>query len=106
MDKKYANQIGYSDTSPYEIVKVISDKTLEIRGMAAVRANGMEEMGFVAGGYCGHFANQENQRWEITSDPERAVFRIRKNKRGQWKDAGGARYMLADAPEKFYDYNF
>ena len=30
---KFANMIGYSDVEPYEVVRVISDKTIEIRGM-------------------------------------------------------------------------
>jgi len=27
---KYANYIGYSDVSPYEIIRVVSSKTLEL----------------------------------------------------------------------------
>ena len=33
--KRYANMIGYTDVSPHEIVKRISDKTIEIRSMDA-----------------------------------------------------------------------
>ena len=33
----YANQYGYSDIEPYEIVRVVSDKTIEIRNMNAER---------------------------------------------------------------------
>jgi len=35
IDYKYANYYGYSDVSPYEITKVISDITLEVRPMKA-----------------------------------------------------------------------
>ena len=33
---QYANHIAYSDVNPFEVVKVISDKTIEIREMDAV----------------------------------------------------------------------
>jgi hypothetical protein len=49
--------------------------------------------------------NQNQQRWLISSNPEGRVFRIRLGKRG-WKDSSGSRYVLADQPQKFYDYNF
>jgi hypothetical protein len=27
----YANHCGYSDVTPYEVVRVVSDKTIEVR---------------------------------------------------------------------------
>jgi hypothetical protein len=33
----YANHYGYSDITPFEVVKVISDKTIEVREMDAER---------------------------------------------------------------------
>ena len=50
----YANHIGYSDVNPYEVVKVISEKCLEVRAMDATRANPENKLGFVAGGFVGH----------------------------------------------------
>jgi hypothetical protein len=100
----YANHIGYSDVNPHEVVRRISDKTLEIRAMSAERDPEWKP-DFVAGGFCGTVVNQNRQRWIISSNPEARVFRIRLGKKG-WKDSGGARYVLADKPQKFYDYNF
>lgn len=100
----YANHIGYSDINPYEVVRAISDKTLEIRRMNAERDPSYKPE-FVPGGFSGHCVNQLDQEWIITSDPDAAVIRIRLGKRG-WKDASGARYQLSDKPVKFYDYNF
>ncbi len=102
----YANQLGYSDVSPFEVVRHVSDKTVEIRAMNAVRSNPTESMGFQAGGFVGHFADQERQRWEITSNPEARVFRIRLQKDGKWRCKHGNRYALSERPVKFYDYNF
>lgn len=102
----YANHIGYTDINPFEVVRRVSDKTLEIRAMNAVRANPSEDMGFQPGGFVGHFSDQDKQRWAITSNPEARVIRIRLQKDGQWRSVHGERYALSDKPRKFYDYNF
>jgi len=100
----YANHIGYSDINPCEIVRRISDKTIEIRAMSA-KQDPEWKPDFVAGGFCGTVVNQNRQRWIISSNPDARVFRIRLGKKG-WKDSSGARYSLSDKPVKFYDFNF
>lgn len=102
---KYANHIGYSDVNPYEIVKVISDKTIEVREMDAKLAEG-EKPQFIVGGFAGHCTNQRELKWDISSNPENRVIRIRIRKDGYFYAASGQRFMLADKPVKFYDYNF
>ena len=103
--EQYANRIGYSDVDPFEVVRRISDKTIEIREMNAVRDESVK-LEFSPGGFCGHFHDQHKQKWIITSNPDSPVKRIRLRKNGSWYDAGGSKYRLADEPRKFYDYNF
>lgn len=100
----YANHYGYSDVNPFEIVRRVSDKTLEIRAMKAERDPSWKP-DFVAGGFCGTVVNQSSQQWLIKSDPDGRVVRIRLGKHG-WKDAAKRRYGLSDEPVKFYDFNF
>jgi hypothetical protein len=100
----YANMISYSDVTPFEVVRTISDKTLEIREMAC-EFDSSVKLEFHPGGFVGHFSNQRAQRWHITSDTTRSVIRIRLNKDG-WRDRHGQKYVLGDKPVKFYDYNF
>lgn len=100
----YANHIGYSDVNPYEVVRRVSDKTLEVRAMNAER-DPIWNPDFVPGGFFGTVVNQSEQKWVITSDENGRVVRIRLGKQG-WKDAHGNRYQLSDEPVKFYDYNF
>ena len=102
---KYANQLGYSDINPYEVVRVVSDKCLEVRAMAAER-NPEWKPEFVPGGFSAVCLNQNSQEWDINSDPNARAIRIRLRKNGQWYAASGARYALGDEPVKFYDYNF
>lgn len=102
--KNYANQVGYSDAYPFEVVRRVSEKTIEIREMSAVRDDSWKP-DFIQGGFCGMVINQYDQRWVITSKPDSRIVRIRKGKRG-WRDVNGNRYMLAEKPVRFYDYNF
>ncbi len=99
----YANQIGYSDITPYEIVRVVSDKTLEIRKLRTEELDW--ERQFVQGGFFGTILNQRDQRWSYESDPTAPVERIRRNKRGEWRNEYGV-FALSTTPVKFYDYNF
>jgi hypothetical protein len=101
---QYANQYGYSDVYPFEVVKVISDKTIEIREMDAERDESVK-LECVAGGFAGHCVNQRDQKWFISSNPENSIIRLRLGKLG-WKDKHGRRFKLSDKPIKFHDYNF
>lgn len=98
---KYVNEYGYSDVTPHEIVRVISDTTIEIRAMRAIRDPNWKPE-FVSGGFAGTVINNVEQVWIIKSDPDAPIYRIRLSKRG-W---GRGRFQLANKPRHFYDYNF
>jgi hypothetical protein len=101
---KYANRYGYSQVYPYEIVRVISDKTIEVREMEALPdPNWKPEI--IPGGFFGHCVNQDEQTWIIKSDHTAKTIRIRKRKDGKWYSKMG-RHVLEDKPRYFYDYNF
>jgi len=101
---QYANHLGYSDINPYEVVRVVSDKTIEVREMDAQRDESVK-LDWVVGGFSGVCLNQRDQNWLITSNAQNPVVRIRLGKQG-WKDRHGRRFDLSDKPVKFYDYNF
>jgi len=101
---QYANHIGWSDINPFEVVRRVSDITLEIREMHAERDPSVK-LEFVPGGFSAICINDRDQEWFITSDESAPVIRIRLGKRG-WKDKFGRRYELADEHVKFYDHNF
>lgn len=103
--EKFANKLGYTDVNPFEVVKVISDKTVEIREMKAEKDPSWTPE-FVSGGYSGHCTNQYDQRWFISSDESQIPFRIRLSKSKGWQDKYGNRYQMNEKPIKFYDYNF
>jgi hypothetical protein len=104
MKMRYANHYGYSDVTPYEVVRVVSDKTLMVREMDSERDESVE-LKWLPGGFAGHCVNQHDQKWRITSNPDNRVIRIRLTKTG-WRDKYGAKFVLSDEPCRFYDYNF
>jgi len=99
----YANQYGYSDVSPFEIVRQVSERTLEVRALRTERAVWTPDVH--VGGFFAHISNQSDQRWTITPNPSAPVVRIRLGKRG-WKDSCGNAFRLNASPVKFYDFNF
>lgn len=101
----YANHYGYSDINPFEVVRVVSDKTIEVREMDAERDDSVK-LEFHVGGFSAHCSNQHAQKWHITSNDSNPVVRIRLSKSGVWKDKHGRKFGLSDQPVKFYDYNF
>lgn len=103
-DAKFANQTGYSDITPYEIVRVISEKTIEIRRMKA-ELNPEWKPEIIPGGFAGTCVNQNSQKWIITSDETARVERARLRKDGDFHSAMG-RHVLGEKPVRYYDYNF
>ena len=101
----HASFYGYSDVDAYEIVKVISDKTIEVRKMDT--KHDISHLEQYAGGFCGHVADQRNQKVTYASNPKAEVIRIRRKKNNpyQWVK-GNLRFGLTEKPYAFYDYNF
>lgn len=103
---KYANCHGYSDVTPFEVMRVVSKSTMDVRRMDAERDETFK-LEFHVGGFSANCSNQDDQRWIITSDTTNQITRIRYSKANQrWQDSSGSRYLLSDKPVKFYDYNF
>ena len=104
--KQYANYHGYSDVHPYEITKVISDKTMEVREMLAT-LDPTFKCDTIPGGFFGHTTNNDDQTYTYESNQDAPTIRIRYSKaKGGWYSASGARHLLSDKPRRFYDYNF
>ena len=108
LEKKYANNYGYSDVEPYEVVEEITPNKYLIRWMKSVQTEESKQKlmdSFVVGGFCGHFDN-DLQEWNITSCTDNKPFAIRRHKDGNWYDIYHRKYFISDKPIKFYDFNF
>lgn len=100
----FANMHGWSDVEPYEVVRVISDKTIEIRPMKAERDESIK-LDWAVGGFAGHCINQRDQKWFITSNETAPVIRARRRVDGYYHSKYG-KHMLNERAIRFYDYNF
>lgn len=104
-EMNYANWVLYSDVHPFEIVRRVSEKTIDIRAMSAILDSNWRPDAAV-GGFCAHVRNNNDQVWNIKPNPEAPLVRIRLHRDGQWKDKKGNRYRLSNRPTRFHDYNF
>lgn len=103
VDYAYANMHGWSDVYPFEIIRVVSNKTIEVRAMIAELDEGFKPE-IIPGGFSGHCVNQNKQTYKYKSCPEGQVLRVRLGKKG-WKSSMG-KHVISEQPRKFYDYNF
>lgn len=103
--KAYANKNGWTDVHPHEVVRKISDITVEVRMMKTELVKAPKE--FHEGGFIGHFADNHAQEYKYFSNENMPVIRIRWSKsKKQWQDKHGNTYTMDDQPYKFHDYNF
>lgn len=101
----HANHYSYSDITPYEIIKKVSAKTIDVRRMKATMIN-MDEMKFHTGGFSANCSNQNDQKYTFESDENEIVERLRLNKDGVWCSKYGDKHRLNIKPIRFYDFNF
>ena len=93
-----------SDIYPFEVVRQISDITLEVRQLDTELIQAPQN--FQIGGFAAHCVDNHNQKYSYRSNPTNGTMRIRfSRKRGQWHHKG-TKFMLLDEPLKFHDYNF
>jgi hypothetical protein len=102
--RKYCNLHLYADIEPFEVVKIISEKCVEVRPMSAKQTAFPEQ--FQRGGFVGHYLDQHKQDYEYESIEGAKVSRVRWSEAKQRWQIGGMRFIMSDTPRKFYDYNF
>jgi hypothetical protein len=103
---KYANLVGWTDVTPFEIIKVTA-KTLTLRRMKSVLDPAWHPE-TILGGFAGHTVNNSEQRWIITSDESELIVKayLRKEGRHYRYYSKLGRHTLNTEPVRFYDYNF
>ena len=101
----HACEYMYSDVVAYEIVKVISDKTIEVRKMDS--HHDISKLKQISGGFFGHVVNQHNQEVKYASNLNNPVIRLRRKKNNPeaWTYKG-FRFGLETKPYAFHDFNF
>ena len=96
----YANHYGYSDITPYEIIRRVSATTIEIREMKATRIDSNVNNGDLIWDLL-----PNEQRYSYAANTAAPIIRMRLWQGSQWHSIYG-RHIISDAPKKFYDFNF
>jgi len=100
----FANRCGYTDVHPFEVVRIVSDKCIEVRAMDT--SDNKTKLDFHVGGFSAHCSNQKDQSYDFTSNPDNQTIKVRLHKDTWWRSKHGERFYIAEAPRKFHDYNF
>jgi hypothetical protein len=85
-------ELMYSDRHPYTVVKILSDKKIQV---TADNVRRIDDQGF-----------SECQKYEYTSDDNATPITLFLNKFGRWKRQGdpqGPTYLIGRR-EEYYDY--
>ncbi len=96
----YANQLGWTDVTPYEILEKRTPRKIIIRMMDA-ELDPNWKMDTSIGGFVGHINNDRTQEYSYSSNELYSEIAIRLNKQGIWKDKYGNCYSLNIIPYKF-----
>ena len=84
---KYFSQRLWSDVHPFEVIRIVSPRTIEVREMYAMPVTGGDSFVFL-------------------SHPGNPTVRICLHKDGSWKDSGETRYAPENKPVKYHDRSF
>lgn len=82
----HANLSLLGEVYPYEIMRKISNKTLEVRKMNYELISG----------------DSGNQEWKCYSNEKFPILRIRLHKDGVWRDTRKLRYLLNTKPDCYF----
>jgi len=94
-----------SDCHCYEVIRVISASTVEVRRMKATLSKSFVP-DIAVGGFVGHCRNNHDQSYDFESDPSGYIVRLRRGKaRDSWKGSG-RHFYFSDRPHEFRDFNF
>lgn len=85
--EKYMNHKGCVDITPYEVVKICTNRKCIVRSMEC------------------NVKSQQSQEWSIYPDPKGVIFELRMHKDGIWYSHDGRQFVNQDKPKKFFDYN-
>ena len=101
--KKYVNRSIGTDCFPYEVVRIISEKCVEIRPMEYEQTVFPKE--YHIGGFAAHCADNHSQEYKYSSS-EASTIKIRYSEKTKKWGGKYDRFWMSDTPKYFYDYNF
>jgi len=109
---QHVTEFHYTDRDAWEVIEVISPRRIKIRELDAECIRKPKD--FHPGGFCGHFSDNNNQEYKLTSNPNNKVKVLSwRSKAKRWCEVGQqtqySQFGLHQKGEQatyFYDYNF
>lgn len=109
---QHVTEFHYTDRDAWEVIEVISPRRIKIRELDSECIKKPKD--FHPGGFCGHFADNYDQDYKLSSNPNNKVKVLSwRSKAQRWCEVGQqTRYskfglhQKGEQAQKFYDYNF
>lgn len=109
---QHVTEFHYTDRDAWEVIEVVSPRRIKIRELDSECIR--KPKNFIRGGFCGHFVDNHNQEYKLTSNPNNKVKILSwRSKAKRWCEVGQqTRYSKfglhkkGEQAVKFYDYNF
>ena len=109
---QHVTEFHYTDRDAWEVIEVISPRRVKIQELDAECTRKPKD--FHPGGFCGHFADNHDQEYKLSSNPKNRVKVLSwRAKAKRWCEVGQrTQYSLFGLHKKgeqavnFYDYNF
>lgn len=96
----YANVYRERDTIPYEVVRFIGVRKIELREMICDLKKGWRPEMFL-----GRCVNNDSQEWSIGRDLRAPIFSIRRLKNGTWRDDQDNIFVIERVPIRWHLYD-
>lgn len=109
---QHVTEFHYTDRDAWEVIEVISPRRIKIRELDAECTKKPKD--FHPGGFSGHYADNHDQEYKLTSNPNNKVKTLSwRAKAKRWCEVGQqtrySKFGLHPKGEQatyFYDYNF
>lgn len=109
---QHVTEFHYTDRDAWEVIEVISPRRIKIRELDAECTHKPKD--FHPGGFCGHFADNNDQEYKLSSNPNNKIKVLSwRSKAKRWCEVGQqTRYskfglhQKGEQAQKFYDWNF
>jgi len=109
---QHVTEFHYTDRDAWEVIEVVSPRRIKIRELDSECIKKPKD--FHPGGFCGHFADNYDQDYKLSSNPNNKVKVLSwRSKAQRWCEVGQqTRYskfglhQKGEQAQKFYDYNF
>ena len=95
LDPKFVCELCYSDRHAYQVIRMVTPKSMVVRRLTPTRVN------------IGEYVMSDAQDYEFTENPEAPEITLRLHKDGFWYETNNCNpFRITKEPHEYFDYSF